>query len=61
VEAEGFIEGAVVDEDGEEGEDVEEVDLELLILDTTSNTCAIRPQIHTCEMPKSLVVWPSFQ
>lgn len=27
VEAEGFVEGLVVDEDGEEGEDVEEVDL----------------------------------
>ena len=27
VEAKGFVEGAVVDEDGEEGEDVEEVEL----------------------------------
>jgi len=31
-ESEGVVEGGVVDEDGEEGEDVEEVDLLLLAM-----------------------------
>ena len=45
VEAEGAVEGLVVDEDGEEGEDVEEVDLRGRIV----NMCSTCNQIVFCE------------
>lgn len=58
-EGEGVVEGGVVDEDGEEGEDVDEVELETTL--ATSTGGLPRGRVLTWLMPKSLVVCPSFQ
>ena len=51
-----MVEGFVVDENGEEGENVEEMGLKMLIK-------ALSPKaiLHTCEMPNNLVVCPKLQ
>ena len=56
VEAEGAVEGFVVDEDGEEGEDVEEVDLGGIVnmFPPLSNCCVC--VMHTCEIANRRVV-----
>ena len=51
MEAEGLVEGFVVDENREEGEDVEEMSLESLIKIVHDQS-----KLFTCEMPKSFVV-----
>lgn len=54
VEAEGAVEGLVVDEDGEEGEDVEEVDLGKLLI--RFHFKYLLSFMHTCEIANRRVV-----
>lgn len=53
VEAEGAVEGLVVDEDGKEGEDVEEVDLGIVNMSSTLSNLSV---VHTCEIANRRVV-----
>lgn len=59
VEAEGLVEGAVVNEDREESEDVEHMELCSGVSHGAVWPC-VGPQ-HTCAMPNSLVVWLKLQ
>ena len=54
MEAEGAVEGFVVDEDGEEGEDVEEVDLGGIVNMFPLEVIVF--VMHTCEIANRRVV-----